>query len=144
MQLHNLERRFKNKDKKRVGRGGKRGKTSGRGHKGQNARAGAKKRPEERDLIKKLPKLRGRGKNLNTSTQTKPVAVNLADLQANFAKGDIVSLSALKTAGVIKKNIKEVKILGHGDINIALTVEKLPVSKTAAEAITKAGGTIES
>ena len=46
-----------------VGRGGKRGKTSGRGTKGQNARAGRKKRPEMRDFIKRIPKLRGRGKS---------------------------------------------------------------------------------
>ena len=59
MQTHNIKRKNPNYKSARVGRGGKRGKTSGRGTKGQNARAGRKKRPEMRDIIKKLPKLRG-------------------------------------------------------------------------------------
>ena len=57
MQLKDLKRENPNKRSTRVGRGGKRGKTSGRGHKGQNARAGNSKRPEIRDIIKKVPKL---------------------------------------------------------------------------------------
>ena len=63
MQFHSLKRKTPNKKSKQVGRGGTRGKTSGRGTKGQNARAGRKKRPELRDFIKRVPKLRGRGKN---------------------------------------------------------------------------------
>jgi large subunit ribosomal protein L15 len=63
MQLHNLQPKTKRKTSKQVGRGGTRGKTAGRGTKGQNARAGRKKRPELRDFIKRFPKLRGRGKN---------------------------------------------------------------------------------
>ncbi len=59
MQLHNLKRQHKNKKDRIVGRGGKHAKTSGRGGKGQTARAGNKRRPELRDIIKKLPKLRG-------------------------------------------------------------------------------------
>ncbi|MEX0919174.1 MAG: hypothetical protein WDZ64_00290 [Parcubacteria group bacterium] len=61
MQFHTLKRKTKNKKARQHGRGGTRGKTAGRGTKGQNARAGRKKRPEMRDAIKKLPKLRGRG-----------------------------------------------------------------------------------
>jgi large subunit ribosomal protein L15 len=71
MQFHILKRKTPNKKHKTVGRGGTRGKTSGRGTKGQNARAGHKKRPELRDFIKRVPKLRGRGKNSNKSFQTK-------------------------------------------------------------------------
>lgn len=71
MQFHSLKRKTANKRSKAVGRGGKRGKTSGRGTKGQNARAGRKKRPELRDFIKRVPKLRGRGKNSNKSIQKK-------------------------------------------------------------------------
>ena len=67
MQIHNIKRKTKNKKSVSVGRGGTRGKTSGRGTKGQNARAGHKKRPELRDIIKKIPKLRGRGRNSNLS-----------------------------------------------------------------------------
>jgi|SRR6185369_2313666 len=59
MQIHNLKRVHKNKRDRIVGRGGKRGKTAGRGGKGQTARAGNKRRPELRDIIKKLPKKRG-------------------------------------------------------------------------------------
>jgi ribosomal protein L15 len=59
MQIHLLKRKHKNKKDRIVGRGGKHAKTSGRGGKGQTARAGNKRRPELRDIIKKLPKLRG-------------------------------------------------------------------------------------
>ncbi len=63
MQFHNLQSKTKRKKSRQVGRGGTRGKTAGRGTKGQNARAGRKKRPELRDMIKRIPKLRGRGKS---------------------------------------------------------------------------------
>lgn len=82
MQFHSLKRKTPNKKSKQVGRGGKRGKTAGRGTKGQNARAGRKKRPELRDFIKRVPKLRGRGKNSNKSRQTKLVG---AELKAHLA-----------------------------------------------------------
>ncbi|HWA32414.1 MAG TPA: hypothetical protein VG694_03110 [Candidatus Paceibacterota bacterium] len=59
MQIHDVKRKHKNKKDRLVGRGGKHAKTSGRGGKGQTARAGNKRRPELRDIIKKLPKLRG-------------------------------------------------------------------------------------
>ena len=59
MQIHNLVRQHKNKKDRMVGRGGKHAKTSGRGGKGQTARAGNKRRPALRDIIKKLPKNRG-------------------------------------------------------------------------------------
>ena len=59
MQIHNLKRTHKKKKDRLVGRGGKHAKTSGRGGKGQTARAGNKRRPELRDIIKKLPKNRG-------------------------------------------------------------------------------------
>lgn len=71
MQFHNLKSKTKRKHARQVGRGGTRGKTSGRGTKGQNARAGRKKRPELRDIIKRVPKLRGRGKSSLKSFQTK-------------------------------------------------------------------------
>ena len=59
MQIHNLKRIHKNRKDRLVGRGGKHAKTSGRGGKGQTARAGNKRRPELRDIIKRLPKNRG-------------------------------------------------------------------------------------
>ncbi|MDP2641825.1 MAG: uL15 family ribosomal protein [bacterium] len=71
MQFHNLKAKSKRKRSRQVGRGGTRGKTAGRGTKGQNARAGHKKRPEMRDIIKRIPKLRGRGKSSLKSRQVK-------------------------------------------------------------------------
>lgn len=71
MQFHELKPKTKRKKSQSVGRGGKRGKTAGRGTKGQNARAGRKKRPDLREVIKRFPKLRGRGKNSLKSIQPK-------------------------------------------------------------------------
>ena len=71
MQFHNLQAKTKRKYARQVGRGSTRGKTAGRGTKGQNARAGRKKRPELRDIIKRIPKLRGRGKSSLKSFQPK-------------------------------------------------------------------------
>ena len=79
MQFHTLKRKTKNKKSKQVGRGGTRGKTAGRGTKGQNARAGRKKRPELRDIIKRVPKLRGRGVSSLKSLKTKLNGVELQE-----------------------------------------------------------------
>ena len=101
----------------RVGRGGKRGKTSGRGMKGQNARAGHRKRPEIRDIIKKLPKLRGHGKNRSRTVRTNRlayVAINLSALEASFATGDTVTPATLFKKGLAPTRagkIKDMKIL---------------------------------
>jgi len=75
MQINNLKRQHKNKKDRIVGRGGKHAKTSGRGGKGQTARAGNKRRPELRDIIKKLPKLRG----YRFASTKKPVTVKRED-----------------------------------------------------------------
>ncbi|MDO8729351.1 MAG: uL15 family ribosomal protein [bacterium] len=80
MQFHNLQAKTKRKYARQVGRGGTRGKTSGRGTKGQNARAGRKKRPEMRDIIKRVPKLRGRGKSSLKSFQLKLHGTALKEL----------------------------------------------------------------
>ncbi len=146
MQFHNLKRNKSNRKAKQVGRGGTRGKTSGRGTKGQNARSGRKKRPEMRDFIKKLPKLRGRGKNSFKSIQEKSFAINIKSLETAFNKGDVVNNSSLLEKGLLKKingRILKAKILGAGPLTKALTIEKLPVSKTAKEAIELAGGSVK-
>jgi large subunit ribosomal protein L15 len=83
MQFHNLKRKTKNKKARQHGRGGKRGKTAGRGTKGQNARAGRKKRPELRDTIKRLPKLRGRGVSSLKSLKKKAQGAELKALLEN-------------------------------------------------------------
>lgn len=132
----------------RVGRGGKRGKTSGRGGKGQTARAGHHIRPEVRDLIKKLPKRRGHGVNRSRTVRTNrihAVAVNLAALEAVFAKGDTVTPAALLAKGVVRRakgRAPQIKILGLGEITKALTVKGCTLSSVAKAAIEKAGGTI--
>ncbi|OGY60161.1 MAG: hypothetical protein A3B23_00070 [Candidatus Colwellbacteria bacterium RIFCSPLOWO2_01_FULL_48_10] len=59
MQLHELQPVYPNRSRIRIGRGGKRGNTSGRGQKGQKSRAGRRIRPAQRDLIQRMPKLRG-------------------------------------------------------------------------------------
>ena len=79
MQFHNLQSKTKRKYARQVGRGGTRGKTAGRGTKGQNARAGRKKRPEMRDILKRVPKLRGRGKSSLKSFQPKLGGIALKD-----------------------------------------------------------------
>jgi len=100
-----------------VARGGKRGKTAGRGGKGQSARAGNKRRPEWRDIIKKLPKLRGRGKNSNKGFREGYVAINLSVLENNFEAKANVSPKILAEKGIISTSsgrLPMVKILGDG------------------------------
>lgn len=114
MQLHNLKRNTKNRRAKQVGRGGTRGKTAGRGTKGQNARAGRKKRPEMRDMIKKLPKLRGRGKNSFKSRKEKPAILNMSKLKGIFKDKSEVTVAALLERKLIKRKsgkLPKVKIL---------------------------------
>lgn len=132
----------------RVGRGGKRGKTSGRGTKGQNARAGHKKRPEMRDILKKLPKLRGHGKNRARTVRTKRreyEPVNLATLEAAFSAGDTVNPETLYKKGLITARggkLAYVKILGTGTLSKKLAVSDCSVSAAAKAAIEAAGGSI--
>ncbi len=144
MQLHNLKRKTKNKKKILVGRGGKRGKTAGRGTKGQKARAGHKMRPEIRDTIKRLPKLRGRGVNSNKSIQADAVPVNLSNLES-FKAGSIVSPKTLVDNGVIEMfngRYPKVKVLSMGEVSVALTVRDCLVSNGAKVKIEKAGGKV--
>lgn len=145
MQLHTLRKTHKNKEKKRVGRGGVSGKTSGRGTKGQNARAGHKKRPEIRDFIKRLPKMRGRGKNINTSVWTKYTTVTLAQLNTIFTDGAVVTSKAIIESSLFatKKIVnKKVKILASGELTKKLSISDCLVTKGAKEAIIKAGGSV--
>lgn len=149
MQLHELKRATPQKTQKRIGRGGKRGKMSGRGHKGQTARAGNSTRPEMRDIIKKYPKLRGHGKNRADTVnneKVKPTVVNLDKIEAAFAAGDVVSSASLVAKGVIsqiRRKNPAVKILGTGTVSKKLTVKGCEVSKKAAEAIVAAGGSVQ-
>ncbi|MDP3956627.1 MAG: 50S ribosomal protein L15 [bacterium] len=144
MQLHNLQK-SKTKHKKRVGRGGKRGTTSGRGQKGQKSRSGHRIRPAERDLIIRIPKRRG---FRNKPKSEKSVVFNLGDLSLfvkSHSDGSVASLDkhALIGAGLLPKRFRgDVKILGNGEINAPLRVEGLKVSKSARGKIEKAGGSV--
>lgn len=148
MQLHELKPTSPRKDAKRVGRGGKRGKTSGKGHKGQNARAGNSSRPEMREIIKKIPKLRGHGinraKTVNAD-KVAPIVINVATLEAKLEAGAAVNPKALVAAGVVatrRKKAPAVKILGTGELSKKFTVTDCQVSTSAKEKIEKAGGTV--
>ncbi len=126
----NLFKGSKQKDgkKKRIGRGGKRGTTSGRGTKGQKSRSGHRIRPAARDLLIRLPKLRG---YRNKSIKAKQAAINVRDL------------NKLSETLLTRKNLGNVKILGEGELTKAVTVEGLKVSKSAREKILKAGGAVK-
>jgi large subunit ribosomal protein L15 len=142
--LHTLKRDNPNKKQKRVGRGqssGK-GKTAGRGTKGQKARGNTKMRPALRDIIKKIPKKRGFGKNRARGTYVKPEfgIINVSQLAAMTA----VNPETLVTAGLVSPRLAKngVKILGTGTIANAVTVSNCQVSAIAKEKILAAGGTV--
>ncbi|HAO64403.1 TPA: hypothetical protein DCQ44_00280 [Candidatus Taylorbacteria bacterium] len=140
-----FKRIHKNKRSIAVGRGGTRGKTSGRGTKGQKARSGHKIRPEIRDFIKRIPKLRGRGKNSNRGIVEKPMAVSLTVIEAAFKVGDEINPSTLRLAGLIRyreSSVAPVKILG-GELTKKLTFSNVLVSETAKALIEKVGGAIK-
>ncbi len=149
MQIHELKPKTPRKAKKVVGRGGKRGKTSGRGTKGQKARAGHRIRPMLRDAIKKLPKLRGESVAPRHLFRTAPdfsVVLNLSVLNDAFASGERVSPKLLLAKGLIKKNgnkIPSVKILGSGELDKKLTIRGCDFSQSVKEKVEKAGGTIQ-
>lgn len=145
MNLHNLQKTVKRK-KRRLGQGlgTGRGKTAGRGTKGQKAKG---KMPPFFEggalpLIKRLPLRRGKGKN--KVFKKKPIALNIKILNL-LAKGstvDIKTLIANRLVDAQDAKIYGVKILGDGTISIPLIV-KLPVSKRAARKIKDAGGKVE-
>lgn len=148
MQLNTLTRANKNKSVVRIGRGHTRGKTSGRGHKGQKARAGHHIRPAIRDIIKRIPKLRGHGKNrARTVNQSniKPEVINLSLLSAQFESGAKITPALLLSKQLIRRHggkTPEVKILGKGALDKKLIIANCLVSASARDAIVKAGGEI--
>ena len=147
MQLHTLKAKTARITSPRVGRGGKRGKTSGRGTKGQKARSGHKMRPEMRDLIKKLPKRRGFGKNRSRTVSPQVIysPVNLAALEKSFEAGDKVTPVSLRSKGLVGSRggfILPIKILGTGTLTKKLTVIDCFASEAAKTAIEASGGTV--
>ena len=144
MKLHELKPAEGSTHKiKRVGRGvgSGWGKTAGRGNKGLKARSGGGVRPGfeggQMPLHRRLPK---RG---FTNIFKKVFAiVNVSDL-SRFEQGAVVDESALVRSGLVKGHNDGIKLLGRGDINIALTVKFNAVSRSAKEKIEAAGGTVE-
>ena len=127
---------------KRVGRGigSGLGKTAGRGHKGQKSRSGGSVRPGfeggQMPLQKRLPKFGFSSRIARVTAQ-----IRLGEL--NAVEGDVVDLEALKSADLVNENIARARVFLSGELNKALTVKGLAVTKGAREAIEKAGGKVE-
>jgi large subunit ribosomal protein L15 len=144
MELHELSPApGSKKARTRVGRGlgSGLGKTSGRGHKGQGARAGGKKRPGfeggQKPLYLRLPKWGFYNKFALTYTE-----VNVGSLNG-FEAGEVVDLVSLVEAGIIKKVNDGLRILGNGELDKALTVKANGFTKAAVAKIEAAGGKVE-
>lgn len=143
MQIHQIKTIHKEREPKRVGRGGKRGTYCGRGGKGQTARAGHKMQPVIRELIKRYPKLRGY--RFGTGKKEDFVVVNLNVLEKNFDQKSIVSPEKLLEKGLVRKlfnRVPGIKILGKAELTKVLIVEDCFVSKGAKELIERAGGQV--
>jgi large subunit ribosomal protein L15 len=139
MQLHQLRFKNKNKDKKRIARGGKRGTTSGRGQKGQKSRSGHRIRPAERDMVLKFPKLRAQKKPAMKKRGIR--ILNIADIRKKIS--GVIDKKSLFEAGFIASVETEVKILGKGKADDKVRIEGLAISKKAKEKIEKAGGSVK-
>ena len=143
MQRHSLKPKTKRIKKTLRGRGDK---TAGRGTKGQKARAGHKIRPEVRDFIKTLPKLRGRGVNINKSIKVKPTSVTLEAVSKAFKANDIVSPTTLFKKELVSKvsgKLPKVKILATGEIDKPLVFIDCLTSQSVKGQIEKIGGKIK-
>jgi large subunit ribosomal protein L15 len=144
MQIHELKLKKKRKEKKTIGRGGKRGTYSGKGNKGQKARSGASIDPlfegGRSSLVERLKKVRG-----FKSLHAKKTVIKLEALEKTFKDGDIVSFDSLLASKLVDKaDVKNgLKILTTGELTKKLTISaEILLSETAKTAIIKAGGTI--
>ncbi|MBR2315894.1 MAG: 50S ribosomal protein L15 [Clostridia bacterium] len=145
MKLHELSPAVgSTKERKRIGRGAGsgQGKTAGKGHKGQKARAGRGIRPGfeggQMPLQRRLPK-----RGFNNIFRKEIAIVNVADIDAAFENGAVVTIEALIEKGLVKKELDGVKVLGHGEISKSLTVQVNAYSASAKEKIEAAGGKAE-
>ncbi len=145
MKLHELSPvAGSTKERKRIGRGAGsgQGKTAGKGHKGQKARAGRGMRPGfeggQMPLQRRIPK-----RGFNNIFRTEMAIVNVAALEANYEAGAVVTIDSLIEKGLIKKVLDGVKVLGYGEITKALTVQANAISESAKQKIEAAGGKIE-
>lgn len=146
MQLHTISS-IGQKSKKRIGRGGKRGTTSGHGTKGQKSRSGHRIRPAIRDLILRLPKRRG---YKNRPKSEKPFIINLSELEAKLKlfsgekKVVEVNKTFLKEIGILPQYYNgEIKILSSKNkVGMPVSINGVKISKSAREKVEKAGGTV--
>jgi large subunit ribosomal protein L15 len=144
MQINTLKLKHRRKNRKTIGRGGRKGTYCGKGMKGQKARSGAKIDPlfegGRSTLIDHMKKKRG-----FKAVNYKKEIINLKDIVRMFKDGDIVNLKSLIETGLVDK-IKAkngIKILGSGEIKIKLQMDKeILLSGSAKNAISKAGGKI--
>lgn len=131
------------RETKRLGRGqgSGQGKTAGKGHKGQNARSGGGVaigfEGGQTPLYKRIPK-----RGFTNFARKEYAVINLSDLN-KFEDGATVTPEILKEAGILKKQLDGVKVLGNGTLEKKLTVKCNKVSASAKEAIEKAGGNVE-
>ncbi len=127
---------------KRLGRGGGSGvgKTCGRGHKGQRARAGGYHKTGfeggQMPLQRRLPKVGFRSHQAMTTAE-----VRLSEI--GQIAGDVADLAALKAAGVVRRDMLRARVIASGSIGRALTIRGLAVTKGARAAIEAAGGRVE-
>jgi large subunit ribosomal protein L15 len=132
------------KRRKRIGCGESsgHGKTSGKGNKGQMARAGRGIRPGfeggQMPMHRRLPK---KGFN-NTAFQDFIEVVNVGELNEAFQDGAVINEASLRDVGLVSRKADVIKILGTGDLSVKLTIQGAKVSATAREKIEKAGGSI--
>ena len=140
MKLHELSpAEGSKKEAKRIGRGHGSGwgKTAGKGHKGQKARAGHGMRPGfeggQMPLQRRLPK-----RGFNNIFAKNIVTVNVGTLEKKFENGAVVDTQALVEAGILKNSFDGVKILSNGTLTKSLTVKANAFSKTAKEKIGRA------
>ncbi len=145
MKLHELSPAAgSTKARKRIGRGAGsgQGKTAGKGHKGQKARAGRGMRPGfeggQMPLQRRLPK-----RGFNNIFRTEMAIVNVAALDKAFEAGETVTIDALVEKGLVKKVLDGVKVLGNGELSKALTVQANAFSETAKQKIEALGGKAE-
>jgi len=144
MKLHEMQyTEGARKDIKRLGRGpgSGQGKTAGKGHKGQNARSGGGVaigfEGGQTPLYKRIPK-----RGFTNFQRVEYAVINLKDLN-KFEDGTVVTNELLKQSGMVKKQLDGIKVLGNGELTKKLTIKVNKVSKSAKEAIEKAGGTVE-
>lgn len=149
MQSHELKKPKHYKRKQRVGRGGKRGTFSGRGVKGQKARAGARIRPQIWDYILQTPKLKGTiksGSGTMGRRRTPVAVVNLDSVNAVAKSGDTINAAYLVKKKLVRKQggrMPRVKVLAKGDIKKKITVQGLQLSEAARHKIEAAGGEVK-